>query len=84
MLLRAEAKYAMGAYKGTKKDVLQYFGDSGVSETTGQRELALVVLSVRHSQGKYAAAPPLPQRLLVAIKTRIKPEALDQLRKMMI
>ena len=32
MLLRAEAKYAMGAYKGTKKDVLQYFGDSGVSD----------------------------------------------------
>lgn len=32
LLLRAKAKYAMAAYKGTKKDILLYAGNKGVSK----------------------------------------------------
>ncbi len=32
-ILRAEAKYAMAAYKGTKKDVLIYIDNKGVTKT---------------------------------------------------
>jgi tetratricopeptide (TPR) repeat protein len=45
LLIRAEAKYALGAYKGAKKDALSYLETSGINEKLcyimGRTELAM-------------------------------------------